>query len=56
MLLLLPQIYIMSDSQKAGRILELFRELLEHVPVYELSCNISEQAVQCSFDVLTTGV
>ena len=56
MLLLLPQIYIMSDSQKAGRILELFSELLEHVPVYEFSCNISEQAVQCSFDALTTGV
>lgn len=56
MLLLLPQIYIMSDSQKAGRILELFSELLEHVPVYEFSCNISKQAVQCSFDVLTTGV
>lgn len=56
MLLLLPQIYIMSDSQKAGRILELFSELLEHVPVYEFSCNISEQVVQCSFDALTTGV
>lgn len=44
MLLLLPQIYIISDPEKAGRILELFGKLLERVPVYEFFCNISEQA------------
>ena len=51
--LLLPQIYIMSDKKGAGRTLELFSEVLEQVPVYELCCNISEQAVKCSFETLT---
>lgn len=53
LLLLLPQIYIMSDSQKAGKTLELFSEVLERIPIYEFRCNISEQAVKCSFDILT---
>lgn len=51
--LLLPQIYIMTDSKKAGRTLELFSKILELVPVYEFSCNISDQAVKCSFEALT---
>ena len=51
--LLLPQVYIMSDSEKAGRTLELFSKLLERVPVYEFYCNISEEAVRCSFGMLT---
>ena len=53
LVLLLPQIYIMSDSKKAGRTLELFSKMLEWIPVYEFYCNISEQAVRCSFDALT---
>ena len=53
LLLLLPQIYIMSDSPKAGKTLELFSEVLERIPIYEFRCNISEQAVKCSFDILT---
>lgn len=53
LLLLLPQIYIMSDSKKAGKTLELFGEVLERIPVYEFSCNISKQAVKCSFETLT---
>lgn len=53
LLLLLPQIYIMSDFQKAGKTLELFSEVLERIPIYEFRCNISEQAVKCSFDILT---
>ncbi len=55
LLLLLPQIYIMSDSKKAGRTLELFGKVLEQIPVYEFSCDISEQAVKCSFETLTAG-
>lgn len=53
LLLLLPQIYIMSDSKKAGKTLELFSEVLERIPIYEFRCNISEQAVKCSFNILT---
>lgn len=37
LLLLLPQIYIMSDSQKAGKTLELFSEVLERIPIYEFN-------------------
>lgn len=54
LLLLLPQVYITPDSKKAGKILELFGKVLERIPVYEFRCNISEQAVQCSFEALTT--
>lgn len=54
LLLLLPQIYIMSVPPKAGKTLELFSKILERVPVYEFGCDISEQAVQCSFKTLTT--
>lgn len=54
LLLLLPQVYITPDSKKAGKILELFGKILERIPVYEFRCNISEQAVQCSFEALTT--
>ena len=43
----------MSDSKKAGKTLELFSEVLERIPIYEFRCNISEQAVKCSFDILT---
>ncbi len=50
---LLPQIYIMSDSEKAGKTLKLFIEVLERMPIYEFSCNMSEQAVKCSFEMLT---
>ena len=53
LLLLLPQIYIMSDSKKAGKTLELFGEVLERIPVYEFRCNISKEAVNCSFETLT---
>lgn len=53
LLLLLPQIYIMADPKKAGKILELFDRILEWVPVYEFTCDISEQAVKCSFETLT---
>lgn len=53
LLLLLPQIYIMSDSKKAGKTLELFSEVLERIPVYEYRCNISKEAVNCSFETLT---
>lgn len=53
LLLLLPQIYIMADAKKAGKTLELFSRMLEQVSVYELSCDASEQAVRCSFEMLT---
>lgn len=51
--LLLPQICIQPDAEKAGQTLELFSKLLERVPVYEFRCNISEEAVRCSFETLT---
>lgn len=51
--LLIRQIYFTTESQKAGKTLELFNELLKRVPVYELTCNISQEAAEYSFRNLT---
>lgn len=51
--LLIRQIYFTTESQKAGKTLELFNELLKRIPVYELTCNISQEAAEYSFQNLT---
>lgn len=51
--LLIIQIYFTTESQKAGKTLELFNELLKRIPVYELTCNISQEAAEYSFQNLT---
>lgn len=51
--LLFKQVYIPSDSLAAGLTLELVDSLLKKVPVYLLTCDISEEAVQGSFEALT---
>lgn len=50
---LLKQIYIPEDAAAAGLTLELLDGMLKNVPVYVLECNISEDAVQCSFEAMT---
>lgn len=51
--LLLKQIYIPSEALAAGFTLELLDSLLKVVPLYLLTCDISEDAVRCSFEALT---
>ncbi len=43
-------------SQKGmNRMLSLFEELIEQVPIYEMECNISEESFRLSMETLTQG-
>lgn len=50
---ILRQIYFTEDEDSAGRVMELADQLLAQAPVYELECDMSENAVQCSFEMMT---
>lgn len=50
---LLGQIHFGDDPTAAGKTLELLDVLLKKVPVYILSCDISEQAVKTSYEAIT---
>lgn len=49
----LRQVYLPANAQAAGLTLDLLDRLLARVPLCELSCTISEDAVQASFEALT---
>lgn len=51
--LLFHQVYIPDDSLTAGLTLELLDKLIKSVPLYLLQCDMSEDAVRCSFETLT---
>lgn len=51
--LLFKQIYLPSDTTAAGLTLELMDALIKKVPLYLLTCDISEDAVKCSFEGMT---
>lgn len=50
---LFRQIHIPKNAEAAGRTLELFDEFMTVVPLYVLKCDISEEAVKCSYEKLT---
>lgn len=50
---LMKQVYLPADTQAAECTLDLLNTLLTQVPLYLLNCNISEEAVICSFEALT---
>lgn len=50
---LMRQIYIPRNAESAQATLELTDALVRLVPVFELRCNVSEEAVRCSFEALT---
>lgn len=50
---LFRQIHIPRDVEAAGKTLELFDALMQAVPLYVLKCDISEEAVKCSYETLT---
>lgn len=50
---LFRQIHIPRDAKAAGKTLELFDALMQAVPLYVLKCDISEEAVKCSYETLT---
>lgn len=51
--LLFKQIYLPADTLAAGLTLELVDMLIKKVPLYVLTCDISEDAVRCGFEALT---
>lgn len=51
--LLIRQVYMPSDIKAMNKTLELMGRLISSVPVYHLHCNISEEAVRCSFEALS---
>lgn len=51
--LLFHQVYIPDEPCAAGLTLELLDSLIKNVPLYLLQCDISEEAVRCSFEALT---
>lgn len=51
--LLFKQVYLPADTLAAGLTLELIDTLIKKVPLYVLTCDMSEDAVKCSFEALT---
>ena len=47
------QIYFPPDAGAAALTLDLLDAMLARVPVYELACDMSEDAVRASFEGLT---
>lgn len=54
--LLMRQVYYPSDPQMAGKVLELLDQMLRTVPLYLMQCDISREAVKCSFETMTGEV
>lgn len=50
---LFKQIYLPATSDAAGTTLELMDLLVRTIPLYHLECDMSEEAVRCSFEALT---
>lgn len=51
--MLIRQLYFTDSTTYAGKTLELLDILLRNVPVYLLECDISREAVRCSFEAMT---
>lgn len=51
--LLFKQVYLPADTLAAGLTLELVDMLIKKIPLYVLTCDMSEDAVRCSFEALT---
>ena len=47
------QIYIPNDPLSAGTTLELVDKLVKTVPLWSLECDMSAEAVKCSFEAMT---
>ncbi len=50
---LFRQTFLSPDAEITLATMELLDKVLTQVPVYLLSCNISEEAVKCSFEAMT---
>ena len=48
-----PQLLMPSDAEAALKTLELCDKLVTSIPAYVLRCDVSEQAVKCSYEQMT---
>jgi hypothetical protein len=51
--MLMQQVYLPKGENAGARVLEMLDELTKRVPFYLLECDMSEEAVKCSFEKLT---
>lgn len=51
--MLFKQVHLPANPVAAGLTLELIDQLINTVPLYLLECDISEEAVRCSFEAMT---
>lgn len=51
--MLIHQVYFTENPEQAGKTMELLNQLFQYVPMYQLECDISEEAVRCSFEMMT---
>ncbi len=52
---LMQQVYLPKDEAALSKTLSLLGQLIESTPVYMLDCDISKQAFDTSFNMLTLG-
>lgn len=50
---IMNQVYVPQKGGMVEKTLEQIEKILERVPVYELTCDISEDAVRCCFEAMT---
>ena len=48
------QIYMPENPQSLNLTISVIDDIISHVPFYELSCNISREAAECSFNAMTS--
>ena len=48
--LLMPQVYCTNQPMMAAKVLDMLDVVFDEVPMYVLTCDMSEEAVRCSFE------
>ena len=50
--MLMQQVYYTRNPESAGKTMELLDEVFKKVPMYKMECDISREAVECSFGMM----
>ena len=50
--MLMQQVYYTRNPESAGKTMELLDEVFKKVPMYKMECDISKEAVECSFGMM----
>ena len=50
---IMHQVYLPSGEEETGLTLELLDKVISHVPFYSMECDISKEAVKCSYEAMT---